>query len=1825
MVTTYEKDHIALRKLSKSTEITNNHESQTKMDKSQSKTQQSAPQKLYNGPTDQATKRKILRQHLFSGRLFSLASIYEGKPLPLFEKSTHLFNQSIDFHGKKFTIKLSNDDPWTDAYTTKLKRFNDYQKPQSYQSLTGTLVGTVLGGMGFTTSILKTAVGGFTKSLFAQMTSSMCAIGILLKTDDTFCCIQAMTILITNLGASLDIFSRIAWPLVTGGMVFQANTPFSWVPSAVAVLLAIIMGATNAGQLLGIFTKSAALGYTMSTIVGTSRIISEAVKELVPFVYKQATGRDWLGETVLSNFESYQDFIQQVDEFEIRKAADIEVNLNYQQEVFDMNAKYKALLEESDRMKLRTTLQPLLAVYARKLAEWTRLVASSGLLLSGARPEPLCILLSGEPGIGKSYVVQQLVKDIGVEHIPYKNTPGETITNHIYQRNVAVAHWDGYHQQFCTLYDDFLQLSDSAAKPNPEVMEMINVAGCNAYHLPMAELSEKKKAFFRSPMVVATTNLKRISSTTVKSIISPDALARRWDLHAEVRKTPTGEYRFHMKLDGEDADVLTYDVFVQLARGKLQKKTEDFQERLRRASTKESEVGNVCLARLIKLASGPANVENTAMRRTRYDSNNLDHSYCHKSLPCRNQQEHQGFWDWWRGSETHDGIEYFHRNLTFGQMLWDPRIITYATVPAETRQKIQTCKAELVAILSESELMIQDPVDVVTRVPEHDIEYSTALDYYQSEAFPSYGLRVGNATSLMHYLYDYHRDLLMTIIPVTVTQARSNIIDTCIVDIDFDLAAEDLISPQKRVELYAGILWDYTSRAFSYITGPLGNLAATIGSTILEYPFLSGLAITVCWTYFVQFASGLVNYMFTNEVEITEAEEAMITTYLGRKNKDKEVDRFDFESRDERGAQKTHRATRQGFESRDEKGNQTSHRAQRMKFENYCEENFDLLAMETIRSFGATYKYITINSKIIDGLLAAEDERYADLYKEAIHQYANLVVLTTRKQPKLSLSALQGAITKMYTALRDAGVKTHQIAESANVSPDLVEALRKLEGTKAESQLFEAAMEDIQVPTETRQRFQGSADQNADGISKKITYNLCDIGPEGSTPISQVFFYSGRRCWINVHALTLLRQRGAITLTRHSRAQTTNSTTYQWKDLTVIEHPKLDIALIQFPITLSPFPDCRELIARDADMNFIHLPAGRLVTRRAGEVCFINSPRVKRLDQAYPTPDGEQAAFTGLGYEHMHTQFGDCGAPFIAIDPTRSKKIMGFHMMGNAEGTGTSVICTMEIINDLETAGKFEPELVTRMQDYQDKPTYSAVLDPVAVIPTPFEPTKTKVRRSVIHGDVSAPTTTPSILRATPELDPMERGLRGMQNQRPNIPNAFIEEAQEVLTLYTSGVPQDVRILTIEEACSGQGVEGLDPIERSTSAGLPLCLESGANGKKKWITEDHQPTQELRRIVEKLEYQIFEGLLDEPPVFKATLKDERVKKKKADLNKPEDVKTRLFAASPLALLIVLRKYYGAFFAHVVRNRVKNSCTTGCNPMGADWQMMADYLHEVSTEVDDGDYSCYDITQPSGFLAATFYAIMRWYKLNLPQTHITQTFGTWNIEGRQTIGVITLTRPIEEIQKKIMTLVIHAHVAAHGTVFRMEGSLPSGVFGTTQINSGVNLVAFFFAFKRLYPMNSAQDFLKNVRTLTHGDDVIFSVSEEFAGFTSERIGLALAEAGMTFTPALKGDTPTQARPIEEVTFLKRGFKKIGGIYRAPLETAASLEMCNWITKTPDPIQATADNISAAMRELAISEPNNDLQIKLQTAFYKRTSIFLPIVRQEDLLAEYTKHF
>lgn len=117
---------------------------------------------------------------------------------------------------------------------------------------------------------------------------------------------------------------------------------------------------------------------------------------------------------------------------------------------------------------------------------------------SSFRIEPTVLFLNGDAGVGKSRLVNEIVRQICLkENVPFD---GSTFV-----RNCNTDHWDGYSGQAITILDDWAQ-DCSLMKDIPELIALVTE---NAYPLPMADLKEKGTLFTSRYIIICSNALTK--------------------------------------------------------------------------------------------------------------------------------------------------------------------------------------------------------------------------------------------------------------------------------------------------------------------------------------------------------------------------------------------------------------------------------------------------------------------------------------------------------------------------------------------------------------------------------------------------------------------------------------------------------------------------------------------------------------------------------------------------------------------------------------------------------------------------------------------------------------------------------------------------------------------------------------------------------------------------------------------------------------------------------------------------------------------------------------------------------------------------------------------------------------------------------------------------------------------------------------------------------------------------------------------------------------------------------------------------------------------
>jgi len=240
-------------------------------------------------------------------------------------------------------------------------------------------------------------------------------------------------------------------------------------------------------------------------------------------------------------------------------------------------------------------------------------------------------------------------------------------------------------------------------------------------------------------------------------------------------------------------------------------------------------------------------------------------------------------------------------------------------------------------------------------------------------------------------------------------------------------------------------------------------------------------------------------------------------------------------------------------------------------------------------------------------------------------------------------------------------------------------------------------------------------------------------------------------------------------------------------------------------------------------------------------------------------------------------------------------------------------------------------------------------------------PGKTDIRPSPIHGYVE-PITKPAKLYDA-HVNILHKNVEKCAINTPYIPKAEVDRAvNEVQSLLLSGDTRKylARILTYEEAVAGSSdSQYIVGIHRQSSAGYPhvFNVKPGFQGKTTWFGKDGDYIfdEGMRKLVlERIEN--ARNSKRTPTVWTDTLKDERRPIAKVDQNK-----TRVFAHGPIDYTLAVRMYYGGFIAHIMENKITNEQSVGTNCFGPDWMRTATKLSKYGKRVFAGDFSTFDGT------------------------------------------------------------------------------------------------------------------------------------------------------------------------------------------------------------------------------------------------------------------------
>jgi hypothetical protein len=471
-----------------------------------------------------------------------------------------------------------------------------------------------------------------------------------------------------------------------------------------------------------------------------------------------------------------------------------------------------------------------------------------------------------------------------------------------------------------------------------------------------------------------------------------------------------------------------------------------------------------------------------------------------------------------------------------------------------------------------------------------------------------------------------------------------------------------------------------------------------------------------------------------------------------------------------------------------------------------------------------------------------------------------------------------------------------------------------------------------------------------------------------------------------------------------------------------------------------------------------------------------------------------------------NTVAGDCGMLLLNSDHTCPRKIMGIHTAGSVTARrGIANPIYQEDLDDLYNYLQkvFPTTFVSRQAepDYTiaEQPKNSVLYNAMSSMPNlrivgPIDkinyngewikpvirlPSDSKIKPSIdyeiLTKELGEPTYFPAALKPftvdEKVVSPLLNGLSKMCNF--SIGHITNDECSQItshiidtMLSWKSPHVEDRRILTDYETFNGY--EGLNPVDVTTSPGLPYTILRKTVGKKDYISTErgvngkniYVPSEQLLSDINTRLKLAEEGIIKDS-FFIDSLKDETREKEKVELGK-----TRLFQIGPMDLVLLTRKYCGKFISHCHSTYIDGEMAIGISPYSEDWNLLAKSLKRFDLYL-NGDYSNYDATISLQFAFILADIINGWY----PDDEDIRT-------------------------KMVRTVIVVAcfigNKLAYECLYEALQGNPSGCALTTIINCLVNMVLLRLFFMRETKM-PLDEYLKHVLGKFYGDDNLVGLS------------------------------------------------------------------------------------------------------------------------------------
>nr|WAH67360.1 polyprotein [Coxsackievirus A12] len=337
-------------------------------------------------------------------------------------------------------------------------------------------------GMGFTDAVSREV-----EALKNHLIGSEGAVEKILKN-----LIKLISALVIVIRSDYDMVTLTA----TLALIGCHGSPWAWIKAKTASVLGIPIAQKQSASWLKKFND-------MANAAKGLEWISNKISKFI----------DWLKEKIVPAAKEKVEFLNNLKQLPLleNQISNLEQSAASQEDLEIMfgNVSYLA--------HFCRKFQPLYAVEAKRIYALEKKMNNYMQFKSKHRIEPVCLIIRGSPGTGKSLATGIIARAIADKY-----------HSSVYSLPPDPDHFDGYKQQVVTVMDDLCQNPDG--KDMSLFCQMVSTVD---FIPPMASLEEKGVSF-TSKFVIASTNASNIIVPTVSD---SDAIRRRFFMDCDIEVT----------------------------------------------------------------------------------------------------------------------------------------------------------------------------------------------------------------------------------------------------------------------------------------------------------------------------------------------------------------------------------------------------------------------------------------------------------------------------------------------------------------------------------------------------------------------------------------------------------------------------------------------------------------------------------------------------------------------------------------------------------------------------------------------------------------------------------------------------------------------------------------------------------------------------------------------------------------------------------------------------------------------------------------------------------------------------------------------------------------------------------------------------------------------------------------------------------------------------------------------------------------------------------------------------------------------------------------